>query len=192
MTRIFLRKPPQQHLQRQLNPGDALSESIHSVVANDPPLHHVLSGEQPLVLIFVRHSGCPFAERDVKAARRAQAEYPQARYCLVTHGDQALTERWLQQIGGVGEVLWYHDAERRLHGAFGLGYSSAWHFMGWRSLLGVIRLWPQGIRNRIATGTRWQKSGVFVVTHQRLIWCRIASSAEQNLLPDGSVFKEGA
>lgn len=49
--------------------------------------------------------------------------------------------------------------------------------------MGVMRLWFKGIRNRMATGTRWQRAGVFLVREGRVVWCHVPGSAQEFELP---------
>lgn len=135
------------------------------------------------VLVFVRHIGCPFAERDIKRVSGWAAENPEVHVVVVTHGDEALRDVWLEDIGGAEGLTFYHDPDRRLYGQAGLGFSTASHFMGLPSLLGVMHLWREGIRNRSASGTRWQRAGVLLLEDGKLIWRHIPESAEGFRLP---------
>ena len=138
------------------------------------------------LLVFVRHTGCPFAERDIKRVSGWAAENSEVHVVVVTHGDEALRDAWLADIGGAEGLTFYHDPERHLYGQAGLGFCAASHFMGLPSLLGVMRLWQEGIRNRSASGTRWQRAGVLLVEDGKLIWRYIPESAEGFRLPQKS------
>ena len=75
------------------------------------------------------------------------------------------------------------DDARLVYAAWGLGRSSAGHFMGRRSLAGVARLARQGIRNRHSSGTRWQRAGTFAVDATGTVrWRHLPASAAD--LPD--------
>ena len=50
------------------------------------------------LLVFVRHTGCPFAERDIKRARAWAAENPEVQVIVVTHGDEGLRDTWVADI----------------------------------------------------------------------------------------------
>ena len=138
------------------------------------------------LLVFVRHTGCPFAERDIKRARAWAAENPEVQVIVVTHGDEGLRDTWVADIGGAEGLTLYHDPERCLYGQAGLGFSAASHFMGFPSLLGVMRLWREGTRNRSASGTRWQRAGVLPLKDGKLVWRNIPESAEGFRLPQKS------
>lgn len=171
MNTIFLSKPLRQVVTDIPAPGDEIC--IPEELAHFPDV----------LFVFVRHVGCPFAERDIKFSNTWAAEHTDVAVVIVTHGDIAVRDAWLEVIGGAENLHFYHDPERMLYGRFGLGYSSAWHFMGPASLWGVVSLWRKGIRNRMASGTRWQRAGVFQVRHGCLIWRAIPQSAEMFELP---------
>ncbi|MCL6415815.1 hypothetical protein MIB92_09135 [Aestuariirhabdus sp. Z084] len=139
------------------------------------------------MIAFLRHVGCPFAEHCVKRLRYWADEHPDIEVSIVSHGDHKASKRWLNSIGGQGRLHLIDDPERELYGQWGLGYSNLGHFMGLRSLLGVLRLLPRGIRNRQACGTRWQRSGLFLLKENRIIWYHIPHSAEILTLPQGKL-----
>ena len=172
---IFLLKPVEQSVNRLPVIGDAVNLPLPEL-AKDRSL-----------LVFVRHTGCPFAERDIKESRRWATAHPDVRVVVVTHGDVTVRDRWLELIDGSDGVELYHDTDREFYGQMGLGYSSGWHFMGPKSLSGVVRLWFRGIFNRVASGTRWQRAGVFLLDDGALVWSHIPESAEGFRLPPESV-----
>jgi len=169
MASIFLRRPPEQAVGVMPGVGDS---------APDVP------DSDNYLLIFLRHVGCPFAEQAVREARSWKRQHPQVQVCIVSHGDAASTAEWLTSIGGSEGLETIIDESRGLHGTWGLGFCSGWHFMGPRSLFGVMRLWPQGVFNRSASGTRWQQSGMFRVVNRRVRWRHIPASAQEFQLPE--------
>lgn len=172
---IGLRKPRQQ----ALSPEPAIGD-------NAPPMPDFDSAKPYACLAFLRHVGCPFAEAMVKRLHREAATRNEMAFLVVSHGERSETRRWLSQIGGlpVGSLL-ILDPERRIYGAWGVGYSSAAHFLGPKSLFGLLKLVLQGIRNRSASGTRWQRAATFIVDRKRkVVWKHMPSSAhELPLLP---------
>jgi hypothetical protein len=104
-------------------------------------------------------------------------------------GDADITDAWLAAIGGLGPLKWVHDPDRQLYGQWGLGFARLAHFGGLPSLLGVVRLWFQGIHNRGATGTRWQRAGVFLVRDGRVAWLHVPASAQAFELPPDHSFQ---
>ena len=167
MDVIGLRKPPEQPLSAPLQPGDSA------------PYLAVMEPDRPRYLVaFLRHVGCPFAEATVRQLRRLAGQYPEVQCILVSHGDGAVRARWLEKVGGAEGLTVVDDPERGLYGAFGVGYAGAGHFLGLRSLLGVVGLWFKGVRNRNASGTRWQKSATFLLDASRtVLWSHTAAHA---------------
>lgn len=174
MASIYLHRPPQQ--------ACAPLPSVGQRAPTDLPLH---SPRRWVLVAFLRHVGCPFAEHTVQALRAWALRHPEAAVLIVSHGDAASTQAWLQHIGGAGQAQVLCDPERRLHGQWGVGYSNLWHFAGPASLLGVVRLWPQGIYNRSASGTRWQRAATFLLDQGQVVWRHLPASAQTVHLPEG-------
>lgn len=161
MSIIGLHKPPQQAVGPALAPGD------------DAPYLEAMQADKARYLVaFIRHVGCPFAERTVRKLRALAPLHPDLQCIIVSHGDPQTTERWLRSIGGAQGLTWVYDPQRQHYGAYGVGYSSARHFLGPASLLGVAALLTRGIRNRSASGTRWQPAATFLLDASRsVLWC---------------------
>jgi hypothetical protein len=174
MASIFLTRPPMQALAPVLKLGSRA------------PMSRAFQPAHPRQLVaFLRHVGCPFAEHTVKRLRGWADAHPEVAVAIVTHGDAAITHTWLDAIGGLGRLQLVMDADRQLYGQWGLGYAGLWHFANPLSLLGVASLWRQGVRNRTATGTRWQRAAVFLVHEGRVAWLHLPASAEDFALPPG-------
>lgn len=172
MPSIYLRRSP------SLPPAPALA------VGAAAPRAEALDVSQGRSLVaFLRHVGCPFSEQVVKRLREWAERNRDVSVHLVSHGDEAVTQQWLSLIGGVGRMHWVPDRDRALYAQWGLGDAPLWHFAGPRSLWGVVCLWPQGIRNRIATGTRWQRAGMFMVRDGVVVWHHVPESAQEFSLP---------
>jgi hypothetical protein len=172
MASIWFTRPPRQTVAPALWVGDRA------------PLDAALHSPQRWRLVaFLRHVGCPFAEHTVVRLREWALQHPEVAVFIVSHGDEASTRAWLSEIGGLGVAQLVLDPQRQLYGRWGLGYSSLWHFAGPRSLLGVIRLWRYGIRNRSASGTRWQRAATFVLDGERVAWVHRPGSAQALVLP---------
>lgn len=135
------------------------------------------------LVAFIRHVGCPFAERDIRALRCWAVANPDTSVYLVSHGGEVATMHWLNSIDGIEGLKLIIDESRELYGAWGLGYSNAWHFLGRKSLSGIVRLWFSGIRNRSASGTRWQRAGVFFIKDGIVVWRYIPVTADEFLVP---------
>lgn len=172
MSRIWLRKPSAVEVKDIPGVGDP------APVSPDLDVGHSTG-----VVAFLRHDGCPFSENTVKQLRDWAEQHPEVTVTIVSHGDAVITSRWLEAIGGPGKARLIQDPERQLYALWGLGYVPFWHFGGPASLLGVVRLWFKGIHNRVASGTRWQGAGMFMVSEGRVVWQHIPQSAEQFQLP---------
>jgi hypothetical protein len=139
--------------------------------------------DRPVVVAFLRHTGCPFAEATMHALRDAAAAHPELEWVAISHADAEPTQRWCQAVGGRGDVHVLLDPERAFYAAWGLGRSSLRHFMGKRSLAEVARLSRNGIRNRHPEGTRWQQAGTFAVDDAGIVrWRHLPAHAGD--LPD--------
>jgi AhpC/TSA antioxidant enzyme len=144
------------------------------------------------LVIFLRHVGCPFAENTIRSYRQWAAQHPQVQVTAISHGTQEATERWLTAIGGAGPIQVLIDEPRGLYRQWGLQPSGFWHFAGPRSLAGVARLWFSGIFNRPASGTRWQRAGLFLLDqNRRIVWVHVPGSAEGFAWPPASLLIEG-
>jgi hypothetical protein len=165
---IGLTKPIEQPVAPQLSVGTAAPELPG------------INWSKPTFITFLRHGGCPFAEATIKAMRPWTSLYPNIQFVAVTHGEQSLINSWLAEIGGAGDVTLIHDAERTLHGNWGIGYSTRNHFLGPGTIFRALGLIFQGIRNRADTGTRWQRSAAFLVDAQgRVRWQQLPDYAYQ-------------
>lgn len=59
---------------------------------------------KPTLVAFVRHCGCPFAEKETKLLAEAVRTYPDLHVIIVQHSDQAETEDWFEKTGLVHRV----------------------------------------------------------------------------------------
>jgi hypothetical protein len=149
--RTFL-PPPPIDVEPLPGPGDA---------ARELPLE--LEG-RAAVIVFLRHTGCPFAEATFRRMGEAARRHPDLSWVAVSHASGPATRAWCETVaGGEQRAQLVIDQPRRLYAAWGLGRSTLGHFMGGRSLVSVARLARQGIRNRHPHGTRWQSAGAFAV-----------------------------
>ena len=117
-----------------------------------------------MVIAFLRHVGCPFAEATLRDLVAQSHRDDAVRRVAVSHAPATATARWCAAVaGGLGAVELIDDEDRKRYAAWGLGRTSLGHFLGARSLAQVMRLSRQGIRNRHPAGTRWQTAGTFAV-----------------------------
>ncbi|HEV3230041.1 MAG TPA: AhpC/TSA family protein [Solirubrobacteraceae bacterium] len=148
-----------------------------------PPLDRALGG-RPLVVAFLRHVGCPFAEATFSELSQRAAGEDHVHFIAVSHASPAATREWCSAVaGGPGAVELVFDEQRSIYAAWGLGRSSLAHFMGTRSLRAVADLGRKGVRNRHPSGTRWQTAGTFAVDAAGVIrWVHVPEHAGS--LPD--------
>jgi hypothetical protein len=148
-----------------------------------PHLPLPLEAGRPAIVAFLRHAGCPFAERTLQLLREAASEAPAPQWIAVTHAPAEATERWCRAVGGAGGVCVVSDPSRHAYAAWGLGRTSLGHFLGRRSLVAVAGLARVGIRNRHPHGTRWQSAGTFAVDGGGIVRWRLLP-AHAGDLPD--------
>ncbi|OJI99554.1 hypothetical protein ASPVEDRAFT_187810 [Aspergillus versicolor CBS 583.65] len=171
-------------------------------VGERAPVHPLLEAPtgSRTVIIFLRHCGCPYAERDYRqlcnlpAVRRGDVTG-----IIVSHSSPEDTEKWIEEITndkkhplyppssdkpdvapGEPRVKVVVDPTRELYGAWGLGVSSAWHVFNPRTLASVFALGRKdGIWNRnTRSGSRWQTAGAFAVDTDGVVqWGHISGSA---------------
>jgi len=138
---------------------------------------------KPSIITFLRHCGCPFAEKTFQQLRKCAGEHPEVNFVAVSHSDEDATEKWVIAVGGEWEVTVVVDPEREIYAHFGLGVSSTWHVLNPWSLYSAYKLGKQErIWNRpTESGSRWQMAGSFAVDSKGIIrWERIASAADDN------------
>ncbi|KAJ7180925.1 hypothetical protein C8R46DRAFT_985991 [Mycena filopes] len=145
---------------------------------------------RPIVITFLRHCGCPFAEKTFKAIRAAAEHHPHIRFIAVSHSEQGATDRWVDALGGSENSLEIVvDTDRKIFAQWGLGVSSFGHFMSPVGMWAAYRLGKEeGIWNRpTESGNRWQMAGSFAVDEEGILrWGRAMRSAAE--IPN---FEEG-
>ncbi|RMZ73002.1 defects in morphology 1 [Pyrenophora seminiperda CCB06] len=146
---------------------------------------------KPTIVTFLRHCGCPFAEKTYLSLRAIAPAHPDVDFIAVAHSDQESTDRWLASLPNPSKNTQPNlqivvDAEREAYAAWGLGNSSLWHILG--SILGLSKLKEDGISVRSTeSGSRWQTAGNFAVDGQGVVtWSRKDERADD--MPD---FNEG-
>ncbi|KAH8663518.1 hypothetical protein BGZ60DRAFT_470970 [Tricladium varicosporioides] len=143
---------------------------------------------KPTVITFLRHCGCPFAEKTYSQLRNVAAKHPDINFVAVSHSDEEATDKWVISVGGQWDTEVIVDAEREAYAQWGLGVSSAWHVLNPWSLYSVYKLGKaENIWNKpTESGNRWQTSGSFAVDERGVVrWVKVANAADD--IPD---FKE--
>ncbi|KAI9814180.1 MAG: hypothetical protein M1827_003346 [Pycnora praestabilis] len=140
---------------------------------------------KPTIIAFLRHCGCPFAEKTFLNLRSTAEAHPHTQFVAVSHSDSDATNKWLAGVGEASPVQIIIDPDRELYARWGLGLSSTWHMLSPWSLWSVIKLGrEEGIWNRpTESGTRWQTAGAFGIDSKGIVkWGKAADTA--NDLPD--------
>ncbi|KAF3059693.1 putative alkyl hydroperoxide reductase subunit c thiol specific antioxidant protein [Daldinia childiae] len=156
-------------------------------VGSPAPAHPNLTfpTDKPTVIVFLRHCGCPFAEKAFKNLTSTSTQYKDVHFIAVSHSSPEATERWVIEVGGNWEVQVVVDYERELYAHWGLGIGTTWQIMGPMSLYKTFRLGKdENIWNRATeSGNRWQTSGAFALDQDGMVkYSRVAASSSE--LPD--------
>ncbi|KAL9038193.1 MAG: hypothetical protein Q9214_005384 [Letrouitia sp. 1 TL-2023] len=140
---------------------------------------------QPTILTFLRHCGCPFAERTFLRFRSTASAHPKIKFIAISHSSQSSTNKWVEAVGGTGPIQIIVDPMRKTYAQWGLGISSLWHVLNPWGLWNVYKLGKEeNIWNRpTESGSRWQTSGSFAIDRKGIVrWGGVALRA--NWVPD--------
>ncbi|KAH7354596.1 hypothetical protein BKA66DRAFT_575462 [Pyrenochaeta sp. MPI-SDFR-AT-0127] len=142
----------------------------------------------PTIVTFLRHCGCPFAEKTFLNLRAVAATYPNIHFIAVSHSNRASTDRWLAALSEpskntVANLEIVVDTEREAYAAWGLGTSSFWHVLGSIPSVGKLEK-EDGIKVRdTESGNRWQTAGNFAVDGEGIVqWSKKDARADD--MPD--------
>ncbi|KAK3333257.1 hypothetical protein B0T19DRAFT_121096 [Cercophora scortea] len=151
------RTPPEKHVAPVPKVGDRAPESAQLSWPSG----------RPTIIVFLRHCGCPFAEKTFRALTALSTTHPEIHCIAITQASQAVTDKWIIDVGGEWDADVVADPARDLYAQWGLGLSSAWYAMGPGAVYSALRLGrDEGIWNRLTTaegGNRWQVGGAFGV-----------------------------
>jgi hypothetical protein len=185
----------QQELSSWFAPRDGQTTSDPpSVGAKAPSTPKIPLSSTPLVIAFLRHCGCPFAEKTFLNFREAARAHRDISFVAVSHSSPAATETWLASLPQAGSepdnLQVVVDEGREAYTAWGLGVASFGHVL---SPSGLYKVWKlgreEGIWNRpTESGSRWQTAGAFGVNADGIVrWSRPSEGADE--IPD---FEEAA
>ncbi|KUJ09282.1 uncharacterized protein LY89DRAFT_701359 [Mollisia scopiformis] len=121
---------------------------------------------RPSIVIFLRHTGCPFAEKTFIEARRLSNKFPRLSFILVSHASKAATDRWVSQVGGAWSMTVVVDPEREVYAAWGLGVSTTYHLLNPWTQMAMRRLGTEGgiwAREVDGSANRWLVGGAWGV-----------------------------
>ncbi|KAF4555224.1 Hypothetical protein D9617_3g022960 [Elsinoe fawcettii] len=141
----------------------------------------------PTLVAFVRHCGCPFAEKEVRLLGEESERNAALRVVIVQHSSEADTKDWFERMGGhelfpdQSRVVLVSDVNRELYAKWGIGV------LGWTELVNadIMRTLHDGkikegldITKGDWTGWRWQNSGGFAVDGEgRIRWRHLAKDS---------------
>jgi len=130
-----------------------------------------LSRQSPVLLVFLRHTGCTFCREALSdlAKQRASMERLDTQLVLVHLGDAAAFAQFAAQYG-LGDVPRVADPERKLYQALGLHRGSLFallHPRVWWRGLQVAILKKHGFG--VPTGDVAQLPGVFLIRDGRVV-----------------------
>lgn len=82
---------------------------------------------KPTVILFLRHCGCPFAEKAFRILTSLSATHPNLHFLAVSHSSQSDTDAWVIDVGGEWEADLIVDESRLIYAQWGLGTTSTWY-----------------------------------------------------------------
>lgn len=175
----------QQEFSSWFSPLKSASQEPPKIGAHAPQSKQLdIEQGRPAVVVFLRHCGCPFAEKTFLRLRESAQRHHDINFYALSHSDEAATQHWLKALPQAGsEPSNLHvivDDDREAYSAWGLGASSWTHFLSPSALYEVYRLGKEeGIWNRpTESGSRWQQSGYWSVDSKGVIkWGRVAENA---------------
>jgi hypothetical protein len=146
----------------------------------------------PTIITFLRHCGCPFAEKTFLNLREIAKSHRSTDFIAVSHSSNEATQTWLKSLPQHGSepdnLRVVVDESREIYSAWGLGVSGYAHVLSPASMYQVWKLGREhNIWNRpTESGSRWQTSGSFAVDADGIVrWGGPASRAD-----DVPTFKE--
>ncbi|TKA24872.1 hypothetical protein B0A50_06601 [Salinomyces thailandicus] len=145
-----------------------------------------LRPQTPTILAFLRHCGCPFAEKTFLNLRETAQSHQNLDFLAISHSSPQATETWLKSLPQAGSepsnLRVIVDEELEAYAAWGLGTAGFAHVLSPAGLYGVWALGKaEGIWNRpTESGSRWQVSGAFGVDGEGIVrWGGAAGRADE-------------
>ncbi|KAK3707113.1 hypothetical protein LTR37_012282 [Vermiconidia calcicola] len=156
--------------------------------APDTPKLQLQPG-RPVVVVYLRHCGCPFSEQTYLNLREAAKDHKDIEFVAVSHSDEESTNKWMASLpqagSGSSNLRVVVDEKVEIYAAWGLGPSSYAHVLSPWSMLSVWKLGKEkGIWNRpTESGSRWQTAGAYAVDGSGIVrWGGPAQRADE--IPD--------
>jgi peroxiredoxin len=129
-----------------------------------------LSKRQPVLLVFLRHTGCPFCRETLSniAQEKQKLEAGGNQLVFVHMGSEQHAKRTFSKYA-LQDVPRVSDPKRTLYRAFGLGRGGPWQILGppiwWRAVVANLR-YGQSL---VEPGDYFQMPGMFLVFHGHIV-----------------------
>ncbi|KAI5198275.1 hypothetical protein E4T39_06841 [Aureobasidium subglaciale] len=160
--------------------GDAAPAPVGSI-----DLSH--GNGRPTLVAFVRHCGCPFAEKEVQLLGAESRKNEKLHVVIVQHSDEATTKQWFEDVGGKkafsdsNRYTLVSDPERKIYAAWGVG-ALGWTGMVNGGIMDALKSLKESdgidLRPTGAGSYRWQNSGGFAVDGDgKIRWKKIAKDS---------------
>ncbi len=129
-----------------------------------------LSRQRRVLLVFLRHTGCPFCREAMADIERRRAEIERAaRVVFVHQAPEDEKNAAFFRAAGVGDIPRVSDPERTLYRALGLKRGSVWAIFGPSVWLRSIQAVLSGRKLGRMIGDVFQMPGVFLIENGRVI-----------------------
>jgi peroxiredoxin len=129
-----------------------------------------MSRRQPLMLVFLRHLGCPFCRHSLAMLRQqyAQLQASGTGVVLIHMGNDRQTEKILARFG-LADLPRVSDPQRALYRAFGLRAGNAWQVFGPQLWWGALRNTIHHGQSLMPEGNVMQMPGVFLIYYGHVV-----------------------
>ncbi|WVR03605.1 hypothetical protein IAU60_000597 [Kwoniella sp. DSM 27419] len=174
-------------IQSVLPRSSPTTAELPSIGSPAPALPNVELKGHPTLVAFVRHCGCPFAEKEVHNLAEQMKRNQELHVVIVQHSEEKQTREWFEAIDGPqlftdsSRLHLIPDPQRELYAKWGIGA------LGWGGMINSTVMESlktlkaeDGIDLR-PTGEgswRWQNSGGFAVDDQGTVrWNKVAKDS---------------
>jgi peroxiredoxin len=129
-----------------------------------------ISQQSPVLIVFLRHSGCTFCREALEdlSKTRAEIEKNGTKLALV-HMGTAESFAAFTATYGLGDVPAISDPERRLYRGLGLRRGKLVQLLGWTVWWRGFKSFLAGHRPGAMEGDGMQMPGVFLIHHGRVV-----------------------
>lgn len=148
----------------------SFDEAIRTITSHDGRTLADLSAGHPVLVVFLRHSGCAFCREALSDVQqqRARIEASGTSIALVHMVSNDEAGRFFQPYG-LDDVPRFSDPERRLYEAFELQRGNLWQIIGPRVVWRGMKAFFSGHGAGRIRGDVAQLPGTFVVHHGQIV-----------------------